>query len=151
MTDEPLNARELGMRSRAAVHAGDRDGWLALFADDALVQDPIGPSPFDPEGKGHRGIDAIAAFYDTVIAPSAGRDHRVVEGGDGVDAAVALALGIERRGADRVLHEGVGGKQRQPAVAVAVVDGGPGAHPELTGVEWFVGHVVSLPLSGPCR
>ena len=62
MTDEPLNARELGMRSRAAVHDRDRDGWLALFASDALVQDPIGPSPFDPEGKGHRGIDAIAGF-----------------------------------------------------------------------------------------
>jgi hypothetical protein len=52
------------------VHAKDRDGWLGLFADDAVVQDPIGPSPFDPEGNGHRGPEAIAAFYDTVIAPS---------------------------------------------------------------------------------
>ncbi|HUC05831.1 MAG TPA: nuclear transport factor 2 family protein [Acidimicrobiales bacterium] len=69
MTDE-LTARELGIRSRAAVHAKDRDGWLNLFADDAVVQDPIGPSPFDPEGRGHHGRDAIAAFYDTVIAPS---------------------------------------------------------------------------------
>jgi steroid delta-isomerase len=71
MTDEVLTARELGQRSRAAVHAKDRDGWLDLFADDAIVQDPIGPSPFDPEGQGHRGKEAIAAFYDTVIAPSA--------------------------------------------------------------------------------
>jgi steroid delta-isomerase len=71
MTDEALTARELGRRSRAAVHAKDRDGWLDLFADDAIVQDPIGPSPFDPEGRGHRGREAIAAFYDTVIAPSA--------------------------------------------------------------------------------
>ena len=71
MTDEALTARELGRRSRAAVHAKDRDGWLDLFADDAVVQDPIGPSPFDPEGRGHRGKEAIAAFYDTVIAPSA--------------------------------------------------------------------------------
>ena len=69
-TAEPLNARELGIRSRAAVEAGDRDGWLDLFAEDAVVQDPIGPSPFDPEGKGHHGREAIAAFYDTVIAPS---------------------------------------------------------------------------------
>jgi steroid Delta-isomerase len=51
----------------AAVEAGDRDGWLALFADDAIVEDPIGPSAFDPEGKGHRGATAIAAFYDNVI------------------------------------------------------------------------------------
>jgi steroid delta-isomerase len=34
------------------------------------VQDPIGPSPFDPEGKGHHGREALTAFYDTVIAPS---------------------------------------------------------------------------------
>ena len=67
---EELTARELGIRSRAAVHARDRDGWLDLFADDALVQDPIGPSPFDPEAEGHRGKVAIAAFYDSVIAPS---------------------------------------------------------------------------------
>ena len=70
MTDEPLTARELGIRSRAAVHAKDRNAWLALFADDALVQDPVGPSPFDPEGKGHHGRQAIGAFYDTVIGPS---------------------------------------------------------------------------------
>jgi steroid delta-isomerase len=52
----------------AAVEAGDRAGWLALFADDAVVEDPIGPSAFDPEGRGHRGLKAIAAFYDDVIA-----------------------------------------------------------------------------------
>jgi len=70
MGEETTTARELGIRSRAAVHARDRDGWLDLFADDALVQDPIGPSPFDPEAKGHRGKEAIAAFYDSVIAPA---------------------------------------------------------------------------------
>jgi steroid Delta-isomerase len=70
VSDESLTARELGIRSRAAVHARDRDGWLNLFAPDAVVQDPIGPSPFDPDGKGHHGREAIAAFYDSVIAPS---------------------------------------------------------------------------------
>jgi steroid Delta-isomerase len=70
MADDELSARELGIRSRAAVHAGDREGWLDLFAADAVVEDPIGPSPFDPEARGHRGREAIAAFYDAVIAPS---------------------------------------------------------------------------------
>jgi ketosteroid isomerase-like protein len=60
-------ARELGQASMAAVEAHDREAWLALFADDAIVEDPIGASAFDPEGKGHRGIEAIAAFYDNVI------------------------------------------------------------------------------------
>jgi steroid delta-isomerase len=60
-------ARELSEASMAAVEAGDRQGWLELFADDAVVEDPIGPSAFDPEGRGHRGPAAIAAFYDNVI------------------------------------------------------------------------------------
>jgi ketosteroid isomerase-like protein len=61
-------ARELGQASMAAVEAWDRGAWLALFAEDAVVEDPIGPSAFDPEGHGHRGLEAIAAFYDSVIA-----------------------------------------------------------------------------------
>ena len=63
-----MNARELARRSQAAVAAKDRSAWLGLFAYDAVVQDPIGPSPLDPGGAGHRGATAIAAFYDTVIA-----------------------------------------------------------------------------------
>jgi ketosteroid isomerase-like protein len=62
-----ITARELGQRSMAAVEAGDRQAWLALFAEDGVVEDPIGPSAFDPEGRGHRGPEAIAAFYDSVI------------------------------------------------------------------------------------
>ena len=65
-TDQPT-ARDLGQASMAAVEAGDRAAWLALFAEDAVVQDPIGPSAFDPEGLGHHGPEAIAAFYDNVI------------------------------------------------------------------------------------
>lgn len=62
-------ARAAAQRSMAAVEAGDREGWLALFAPDAVVEDPIGPSMFDPEGAGHHGAAGIAAFYDSVIGP----------------------------------------------------------------------------------
>ncbi|HEX9553830.1 MAG TPA: nuclear transport factor 2 family protein [Streptosporangiaceae bacterium] len=65
-----LTARDLARRSQAAVQAKDRQAWLGLFAPDAVVADPIGPSPLDPAGDGHRGLTAIAAFYDTVIAPN---------------------------------------------------------------------------------
>lgn len=68
MTDSPVTLA--GRRSRAAAVARDKQAWLALFADDAIVQDPIGPSHFDPDGKGHRGKEAIAAFFDKAIAPS---------------------------------------------------------------------------------
>jgi ketosteroid isomerase-like protein len=61
-------ARDLGKASMAAGEAHDREAWLALFDEDSSVEDPIGPSMFDPEGKGHRGLEAIAAFYDNVIA-----------------------------------------------------------------------------------
>ena len=59
--------RDLARRSQAAAGEKDRETWLGLFADDAVVEDPVGPSLLDPAGKGHRGADAIAAFYDTVI------------------------------------------------------------------------------------
>jgi steroid Delta-isomerase len=68
MTDSPVHLA--GKRSREAAMARDKEAWLALFADDAIVEDPIGPSHFDPEGKGHRGKAAIAAFFDMAIAPS---------------------------------------------------------------------------------
>jgi hypothetical protein len=60
-------ARAMSIRSMEAAEAGDRDGWLGLFAPDGLVQDPVGPSPFDPDGLGHRGTEAIGAFWDGVI------------------------------------------------------------------------------------
>lgn len=52
----------------AAVRAKDRAGWLALFADDAVVEDPVGPSFLDESGDGHRGLEAIGAFFDNTIA-----------------------------------------------------------------------------------
>src|SRR5215469_10938557 len=70
MPEEKCTARDLARRSQAAVRAKDRAGWLGLFAPDAVVQDPIGPSPFDETGAGHRGTAAIAAFYDSVMAPN---------------------------------------------------------------------------------
>jgi len=61
-------ARLASQRSMAAVEAGDREAWLDLFAADAVVEDPVGPSIFDPDGHGHRGREAIAAFWDKAIS-----------------------------------------------------------------------------------
>lgn len=62
-------AQEASFQSGQFVLAGDREGWLSLFAEDAVVQDPVGESPLDPTGEGHRGKEAIGAFYDMIIAP----------------------------------------------------------------------------------
>lgn len=68
-------ARESALKSITAVQNKDREGWLSLWHPDGLIQDPVGPSPLDPEGKGHRGIEAITAFYDNVIAAGDVRFH----------------------------------------------------------------------------
>lgn len=64
-TEHP--ARSASRRSMAAVCRGDKDEWLALFAPDAVVEDPIGPSYLDPTGEGHHGLASIAAFWDKTI------------------------------------------------------------------------------------
>jgi|TARA_B110000967_G_C18887705_1_gene565117 steroid delta-isomerase len=61
-------AQELSFLSRDYAVAKDKKNWLALFDKNAFVQDPIGKSPLDPEGNGHKGLAAIEQFYDTVIA-----------------------------------------------------------------------------------
>lgn len=41
----------------ACFNAADREAWLALFAPDATVEDPVGTEP-------HVGHEAIGAFWD---------------------------------------------------------------------------------------
>ncbi len=72
-------AHEAGRRSREAVAARDKQAWLDVFTDDGIVEDPIGPSHFDPEGKGHRGKEAISAFWDKAIAPTDNIEFRFVD------------------------------------------------------------------------
>lgn len=61
-------ARLASQRSAAAVARGAKAEWLALFAPDGVVEDPVGPSLFDPEGKGHHGAEGIGRFWDLAIA-----------------------------------------------------------------------------------
>jgi ketosteroid isomerase-like protein len=100
-------ARDMSVRSATAVENGDRAGWLALFADDAVIEDPIGVSSFDPEGKGHRGIDAIAAFYDNVISKSpvrfAVRESHAV----GNECANVYTITTDIGGGSRAVIDGV--------------------------------------------
>jgi steroid Delta-isomerase len=61
-------ARTASRRSMDAVSRGAKDEWLALFAEDGVIEDPVGESMFDPTGQGHRGKEAISAFWDMAIA-----------------------------------------------------------------------------------
>ena len=61
-------ARTASRRSMDAVSRGAKEEWLDLFAADAVVEDPVGKSMFDPTGNGHRGHDGIGAFWEMTIA-----------------------------------------------------------------------------------
>jgi steroid delta-isomerase len=48
---------------------GKKTAWLELYAEDAILEDPIGISPLDPSGLGHRGREAMSRFWDLVMGP----------------------------------------------------------------------------------
>jgi steroid delta-isomerase len=68
-TDEPHPARQAQWNALAHACAGDKQGWLALWAEDCELFDPVGPSIFDAEGRGHHGLAGAAHFWDVAIAP----------------------------------------------------------------------------------
>jgi ketosteroid isomerase-like protein len=70
VNDKPHLAIEANKKSIQYASEGNKAAWLALYAEDAVVADPVGVSPMDPSGEGHRGIEAIEKFWDTVIGPS---------------------------------------------------------------------------------
>jgi hypothetical protein len=64
----PHPARDAAFRSYDAVLTKDKDAWLANFAEDGWIEDPVGPSMFDEQGKGHHGPAARSNFWDITIA-----------------------------------------------------------------------------------
>ncbi|MBI5491226.1 MAG: nuclear transport factor 2 family protein [Deltaproteobacteria bacterium] len=65
-------ALELVDASPACVARHDKDAWLALFANGAVVEDPVGSAPHR-KGAGRRGNppdDELGRFWETFIAPN---------------------------------------------------------------------------------
>ena len=88
-------ARDLCEASLTAIKANDKQRWLDLFDEDAQVQDPVGPSRMDPEGKGHKGKAAISAFYDLFKKSMKFLDfdiHKTALCGDEVAAYITLHI-----------------------------------------------------------
>lgn len=55
-------------KSIACAQTGKKEEWLSLFDDNAIVRDPVGKSPHDPEGRGFQGKQRISEFWDMMIA-----------------------------------------------------------------------------------
>ncbi|MBV6416050.1 MAG: hypothetical protein CMLOHMNK_00578 [Steroidobacteraceae bacterium] len=88
-------AQQAGAESLAAVRAKNKAAWLDLFADDAVIQDPVGVSPLDPSGLGHRGKEAIGRFWDVAIAPGQ-LDTRIRESYPTGDECANVATFVNR-------------------------------------------------------
>src|SRR6478735_8514134 len=67
-TTEQTPALAASQASWRCVMTHDREGWLALMADDVVIEDPIGPAITNPDGNGVRGKAAVADFYDANIS-----------------------------------------------------------------------------------
>ena len=72
-------ARTASMRSYSAVAKGDLAEWLTVYAEDCVLEDPVGKSMFDPEGLGHHGHEGISAFWEKAIAPIARFEFEITE------------------------------------------------------------------------
>jgi steroid delta-isomerase len=73
MGEKENPVRAASKRSMSCAKRKVKGEWLSLFADDAILEDPIGRSLLDKEGNGHRGKAAISAFYNRNIASGARR------------------------------------------------------------------------------
>jgi hypothetical protein len=103
-------ARRAALLSREYVQTHNREGWLGLYAEDAIIEDPIGRSPLDPEGNGHRGSAAREAFWDNFIAPAniSIEIHHSYAAGDEVANHITIATEIPA-GEDKLLVQRVTG------------------------------------------
>jgi steroid delta-isomerase len=90
--DDDRSARAASLRSRAFVQAADREGWIGIFADDAVVQDPVGVSFLDETGEGHKGREGIGGFWDEVISKNPVRMDIVSSHAGGDEVANYLTI-----------------------------------------------------------
>ena len=61
-------ARVASWQALDAVTRRDKERYIALYASDGVIHDPVGRTALDPTGRGHRGHDSLAAFWDSSIA-----------------------------------------------------------------------------------
>ncbi|NRQ33557.1 nuclear transport factor 2 family protein [Nonomuraea sp. NN258] len=91
-TTHPATAAALAAMD--AVSAGDRDAWLACYAPDAVLHDPVGGSPLDPHGTGLRGRAALEGFWELTVAPNDVRFEIAAVHPAGDEVAVVASVSV---------------------------------------------------------
>ncbi len=71
-TPSAAQVTEVVKTSPTLVGAHDKAGWLALFASDAVVEDPVGTRPHRRGAnlRGPQDEDELGRFYEVFIAPN---------------------------------------------------------------------------------
>ena len=89
----PHPAIDAHLASIACAQNGQKEQRLSLFADDAVVHDPVGPSPHDPTGEGFAGKARLAEIWDLMIGPSTMviTSHKQIAAGPFDCACIAIA------------------------------------------------------------
>ncbi|GIH77086.1 nuclear transport factor 2 family protein [Planobispora longispora] len=90
-----------------AVGAGDRAAWLACYAPDAVLHDPVGGSPLDPGGNGLKGREDLERFWELTVAPNDVRFDVTAVHPAGDEAAVTASVAIRFPGGARADYDGV--------------------------------------------
>ncbi len=67
---DPKKAYEIVKSSPEIVGRHDREAWLDLFSENAIVQDPVGAGPNRKNADFRGDRDALGRFYDIFIAPN---------------------------------------------------------------------------------
>lgn len=107
MSSSLAPAERAARAAMTAVGAHDRTAWLAAFADDAVLHDPVGGSPLDPEGHGLRTREAREQLWDLVIAPNDVRFDVTAAHPAGDEAAMVATVTIDRFDGKAVTYDGV--------------------------------------------
>jgi steroid delta-isomerase len=100
-------AARTALAAMRAVADGDREAWLACYAEDAVLYDPVGGSPVDPHGTGLRGHVALGRFWDLLVAPN--EVHFTVSAmhPGGTEAAVVATVTSRAPGRSAISYDGV--------------------------------------------
>jgi steroid Delta-isomerase len=83
---------ELAQAALKGSAGKDRESWLALWEDDAVIEDPVGSEGFARPGRRFAGIAAITDFWDSMIAWNADLRYKIERCYPAGDDELALAI-----------------------------------------------------------